>query len=193
MPIVPSPSLRASARPLTLLLLLAACGGTTGDIDQTSSVRPGAASMAESSRSDDDASSAPGGSMTLALEGHAPVTVPVTACAGFGTILTIQGRQGKTVVDLQVVEMPALLEGRTMAESSTAGFTTASDASTLEADEIWLADRITSASRTGQRVELAGVMTGTAWDEVRPGVGGNPRAADGGAEVPFTLTAVCDG
>lgn len=169
-------------RGLATCLLLAACGGA-----------PDTAARADADDLDDAASGAAGGRIEFALEGRAPVTVPVTACMGFGQIVTIQGMDGKTVVDLQIVELPALLEGRSMAEASTAGFRTAAQGSSLDADEIWLSQRITSVSLDGRRVRMAGVMTGTAWDEVSPGVGGNPRSTADGAEVPFTLSAQCDG
>lgn len=170
-------SFRVARRAGTALcvLLLTACGGGGLDLGPD----------------DDDFLGGTGGTARLTLQGVSVPTLPVLACLGLGQVFVLSAEQGKTVVDITMIENPTLREGRSLAESTAVGYRTAPAGSSLDFDEIWLSERITAVSRNGSQITVSGFMTGTRWQETSPGVGGNPTSIDDGAERSFSLTASC--
>jgi hypothetical protein len=161
---------------LFVAAVLTACGG--GDLD----LGP-----------DDDLLGGTGGTVRLTLQGVTIPTLPVDGCLAINGIFSLTGMQGKTAVDVTMLESPALREGRTLAESTAVGYRTAAPNSGLDFDQLWTAARVTNASRNGTQVNITGFMTGLRLTESSPGVGGVSESIDGGAERPFTLTATCRG
>ncbi len=156
------------------LLLLGACGGGGLDLGP-----------------DDDVLGGTGGTARLTLQGASVPTLPVLACLGLGQVFVLSAEQGKTVVDITMIENPTLREGRSLAESTAVGYRTAPANSSLDFNELWMSSRVTAASRNGSQITVSGFMTGTSWQETSPGVGGNPESIDDGAERSFSITATC--
>jgi len=134
-----------------------------------------------------------GGTARLTLQGVTIPTLPVSGCVAVSGLFSLIASQGKTAIDVTMLESAALREGRTLAESTAVGFRTAAPNSGLDFDQLWVTERVTSASRNGTQVNISGFMTGLRLIETSPGVSGGTESIDGGAERPFTLTATCRG
>ncbi len=166
----PPKSLRRIVLAAATLALLG-CGGSSSDLDP------------------DDVGT--GGTLKITLTGKTIPDLPITLCAGFGQILTVQAQLEKIVVDFQIVELASLRGGDPIEEATVAGFRSAPAGSSLDFNEIWQTSSVTQVTRSGRQTTITGTMTGILWTETSPGVGGNPTAINGGAAAPFTITATC--
>lgn len=154
--------------------LLSGCGGGGLDLDP-----------------DDDFLGGTGGTARFTMQGASVPTLPVQACLGLGQVFVLSAVQGKTVVDITMIENPTLREGQSLEESTAVGYRTAPSGSSIDFTELWVSSRVTAASRNGSQVTVSGFMTGTSWQETSPGVGGNAQSIDDGAERSFSITATC--
>jgi hypothetical protein len=134
-----------------------------------------------------------GGSARFTLQGVTVPTLPINACVAVAGIFTFTATQGKTEVDVIMLESAALREGRTLAESTAVGFRTAAPTSALAFDQYWVTERITTVSRNGSQLNISGFMTGMRVIESSSGSEPASEPIDGGAARPFTLTATCRG
>jgi hypothetical protein len=172
----PTLAVARRARPLTLALTAAmftACGSDRG------------------AGPDDGLFGGSGGTLRFTLQGVSVPPLPITGCLSSSGLFALTGEQGRTVVDLNALEGPALRDGRPIEETTSVSYRTAAPESRLEHDEFWITTRVTNFSRNGSQVTASGFMRGTRWSEGSPGELGTPTEVDGGAERPFSLTATC--
>ena len=177
------------------VLLISACGpkpadpaGTGAD---TAATRAVAAAVAAAKDKGEDEGEGEFGSGTLSfqLSPDAPLTLPVTFCAGHGTILTIAAKEGEAQVDLRVVELPALRDGKPLKEVAEAGYRfTGSDQGRIFND-IWQTRSVDEATRDGNTTRVRGKMYGLRSYSKGNGVGTTPEST--GADRDFSLEVTC--
>ncbi len=188
-------TVRAAALPQTLalaltVLLATACSGPT-PADEPAQ-KPGASSTPSAAMSDvdenDDEGGFGSGTLSFELKPDAAMTMPVTFCAGHGTILTIAGKEGETQVDMRLIELPALKEGKPLKEIAEVGYRfTGSDQGRVFND-IWQTRSIDEATHDGDSIRARGRLYGLRSYEKGNGMGTTP---EGIGERDFSLEVTC--
>ena len=189
-------TVRAAALQQTLALALAvllasACSGPTpGDKPVQ---KPGASSTPPAAMSDvdedDDEGGFGSGTLSFELKPDAAMTLPVTFCAGHGTILTVVGKEGETQVDLRVIELPALKEGKPLKEIAEVGYRFTGSDQGRAFNEIWQTRSIDEATRDGYTTRARGKLYGLRSYDKGNGVGTTPEST--GADRDFSLEVTC--
>lgn len=187
---------RAAALPQTLALALAvlfasACSGPT-PADKPGE-KPGASRAAPTSATSDDDEDDEGGmgsgTLSFQLQPDAARTLPVTFCAGHGTILTVVGSEGEAQVDLRVIETPALRDGKPLNEVASVGYRFTGSDQGRAFSEIWQTKSIEEATRDGDTTRARGSLYGLRSYDKGNGVGTTPEST--GADRDFSLEVTC--
>ncbi len=182
---------------LTVLLASACDGPKPADKAAAGAVGDAARSIADAAMAADDKSWTGVGSGTLSfdLQPDTHLTLPVTFCAGQGTILTIAAKEGDTQVDLRMYESPALREGKSLKDVTEAGYRFTGSDQGRNFDEFWQTNSITQSAksideviRDGDTTRVRGKMHGLRSYSNGDGTGTSP--ADIG-ERDFTLKVTC--
>ena len=183
---------RAAALPQAIVLALtvlfaSACGGPT------SADKPGAKSAPSSttSETDDGAGEFGSGTLTFNLPPNAPLTLPVTFCAGHGTILTVVGKAGETQVDLRVPEMPGKRDRASLIERAEAGYRFNGSDQGRKFMELWQSRSMDDVVRDGDTTRVSGKMYGLRTYDNGDGTGSTPESIDDKAERSFSIEVTC--
>ena len=174
--------LRTAARPHNLalaltVLLASACGPRPAD-PATATAKPAPVAAADD---DGDEGEFGSGSLDFQLEPGASLPLPVTFCAGHGTILTIAGREGETQVDLRVIEQPAMRDGAPLEEVTQAGYRFNGTDQGRAFQEVWQSRSMDEVVRDGDTTRARGKMYGLRMYDKGNGAYTSPEAIDGGA------------
>lgn len=154
---------RTASLPQTLVLALAAmlasaCSGPTTAETPVFAASAAAAGPAEATGAGEGEFGS--GTLRFELQPEKQLTLPVTFCAGHGTILTIAAQEGETQVDLRVTELPALREGKPLEDVADAGYrATGSDEGRVFYD-IWQTKSMDEVIRDGDTTRARGTMYG---------------------------------
>ena len=183
---------RAAALPqflalaLTVLLASACDGPKPADKAAAGAARP----IADAAMAADDKSWTQIGSGTLSfdLQPDTHLTLPVTFCAGYGTVLTVSSKEGDAQVDLRVIELPALREDKPLKDVTEAGYRFTGNDQGRDFNETWQTRSIEEVIRDGDTTRVRGKMYGLRSYSKGNGVGTSP--ADVG-EQDFTLKVTC--
>jgi len=185
---------RAEVRPQTLalvltVLLVSACDPSPADPATTASnPAPVAAPTGDTGAKGEFGS----GTLEFHLEPDTTLPLPVTFCAGHGTILTVAGREGETQVDLRVIELEAARDGASLEKSTEVGYRfNGTDDQGRKFMEIWQTRSVDEVVRDGDSTRVRGKMYGLRSLDKGNGAGTSPEPVDGGAEHPFTLSVKC--
>lgn len=183
---------RRTALPSTLalaltVLLASACGDKPADPAPAGQAATAAAQPAKA----DDAGAFGSGTLSFQLPPGAPVPLPVTFCAGHGTILTIAGREGETQVDLRVVELPSMRNGAPLEQGTQVGYRFNGTDQGRVFQEVWQTRATDEVVRDGDTTRVRGKMHGLRMYDKGNGAFTSPEAIDNGADREFTLTVTC--
>lgn len=172
---------------LTMLFASGCSGPTAGD---KSAEKPGASSVSSSAMSedDDDAGEFGSGTLSFQLQPDAAITMPVTFCAGHGTILTIAGKEGEAQVDMRLIELPALRDGKSLKEIAEVGYRFTGTDEGRDFEEFWQTRSIEEAIHDGDITSARGKMYGLRSYSKGNGMGTTPESI---GERDFTLKATC--
>lgn len=193
----PAHASRRTLLVLTAVVACAACGGGNAGGGQVEGGSTGGLARSGTDRTPGEPIQPPagddGGTMSFTLDRGVSLSLPVTFCAGFGTVLTVVAREGETQVDLRIVENPAMRNGMPVESGTVGSFRHAGSDDGRRFEELWSSERILQVLRDGPRTHVRGTMTGQrfyAIDEVRlaPGV-----PVEGGLEAGFSIEATCGG
>lgn len=191
---------RTASLPHTLTLALtvliaSGCGPKTSDPAAAgadpAATRAVAAAVAAANDKGEGEDEFGSGTLSFHLPPAEPLPLPVTFCAGHGTILTIVGREGETQVDLRVIEQPAMRNGKPLEDVTQAGYRfTGSDQGRVF-QEIWQTRSMDEVVRNGDVTRARGKMYGLRMYKKENGAFTSPEAIDGGTEHAFTLEVTC--
>lgn len=186
---------RKAALPQTLaltltVLLISACGSTPADPAAT-----GAVAAAVAAANDMGKGEFGSGTLRFDLQPDTHLTLPVTFCAGHGTILTIAAKERETQVDLRIYELPALREDKPLKDVTESGYRFTGSDKGRGFQEIWQTTSITQHAksieevvRDGDTTRVRGKMYGLR--SYNNGNGTGPSPADIG-ERDFSLEVTC--
>lgn len=187
-------SFRSAVLPKTLALalaalLLSACEPTPAD---TAPVASKPAPVVAPAGNGEEKGAFGSGSLEFQLEPNATLPLPVSFCAGHGTILTIAGREGENQVDLRVTELEAARGGASLERSTEVGYRfNGTDDQGRKFSEIWQTRSIDEVVRDGDSTRVRGKMYGLRSFDKGDGTGTSPEPIDGGTEHAFTLSVKC--
>lgn len=191
---------RAAAVPQTLALVLAvlfasACGGPTPADKTANKSGPSSTPSSAMSESDDDADEGGlgSGTLTFTLPPNAPLILPVTFCAGHGTILTVVGKQGESQVDVRVPEMPGKRDRASLIERTEAGYRFNGSDQGRTFMELWQSQSIDDVVRDGDTTRVSGKMYGLRTYDNGDGTGSTPESIDDKVGRDFSIEVTCSG
>ena len=176
------------------VLLASACGGpksadpAAASTDTAATRAVAAAVAAANDKGEGEFGS---GTLSFHLQPGTPVPLPVTFCAGHGTILTIAAKEGETQVDLRVIELPSLRDGKPLDEVAQAGYRFTGSDQGRGFQEIWQSRSMDEVVRDGDTTRARGKMYGLRMYDNGNGTFSSPEAVDGGAERDFSLEVTC--
>ena len=189
---------RTAALPQTLtlaltVLLISACGPKPADPAAASADTPAARAVAATvaaakGKNEGNEGEFGSGTLSFQLKPDAPLTLPVTFCAGHGKILTIAGRQADTQVDLRVIELPVLRDGKPLKEVTDAGYRFTGNDQGRDFNEIWQTKSMDEVIRDGDTTRVRGKMYGLRSYDEGNGTGSTPEAL---GERDFSLEVTC--
>lgn len=183
-----------AALPQTLALaltVLLASGCGPAPADNAGATTPAARENPAADAENENESEFGSGTLSFRLEPDTTLPLPVTFCAGHGTILTIAGREGETQVDLRVIELPAMRDGAPLEEVTEAGYRFNGSDQGRNFQEVWQSRSMDEVVRDGDVTRVRGKMYGLRMYEKDNGAYTSPEAIDGGAEHAFTLEVTC--
>lgn len=169
-------------------LLLSACEPTPADPATTAS-KPAPAVVPAANSEEKGAFGS--GKLEFHLEPNTTLPLPVTFCAGHGTILTVAGREGETQVDLRVTELEAARGGASLERSTEVGYRTNGTDQGRAFMDLWQTRSVDEVIRDGDNTRVRGKMYGLRSFDKGNGTGTSPEPIDGGAERAFTLSVTC--
>ena len=188
---------RAAVLPQTLaltVLLASACSGPA-PADKPAAAAENAATRAIAAAvagaDDEDTGGMGSGTLSFQLKPGAALPLPITFCAGYGTVLTVAGREGETQVDLRVIDAPAIRDGKTLEEVTEAGYRFTGKEEGRVFQEVWQTRSIDAVMRDGETTRARGKMYGLRMYAKDNGAYTSPEAIDGGAERDFSLEVTC--
>ena len=198
-----TPTMSSPARLGGMLLLLgatlacAACGGgetssrqkdggSTGGLARSSSGgTPGELNQA--------AAGEDGGTMSFSLDRGVSLSLPITFCGGFGTVLTVAAHEGDMQADTRIVESPVMRGDAPLEDSASSSFRFSGDQDGRRYEELWTSRKHVRVLRDGQRTRVEGTMTGQRFYAISDTAFGPGEPVDGEREYAFTLEALCAG
>lgn len=179
---------------LALVVLLgSACSGPTPADKPAASAdnaatRAIAATVAAANEKAEGEGESGSGTLSFQLKPGAALTLPVTFCAGHGTILTIAGKEGETQVDLRVIELATLRDGKPLKEVAEAGYRFNGSDQGRNFFEIWQTRSMDEVTRDGNTTRVRGKMYGLRSYSKGNGVG---TTAESIGERDFSLDVTC--
>lgn len=191
---------RIAALPQALALgltvvLVTACGSKSADPAAASAdnaaTRAVAAAVAAANERDEREGEIGSGTLSFQLQPGAVLPLPVTFCAGHGKILTVVGREGETQVDLRVIELPAMRDGKSLEEVTQAGYRFSGSDQGRGFQEVWQTRSMDEVVRDGDTTRARGKMYGLRSYAKDNGAFTSPEAIDGGAVRDFNLEVTC--
>lgn len=187
-------TLRSAALPQTLalaltVLLASACSGPTPGDKPANQSRTSSASSSPVTEDDDEQGEVGSGTLTFQLQPDAAMTLPVTFCAGHGTIFTVTGKEGGTQVGMRLIELPALKEGKPLKEIADVGYGFTGNDQGRVFNETWQTRSIDEATRDGDTTRARGKMYGLRSYDKGNGMGTTPTST--GADRDFSLEVTC--
>ena len=186
-------TVRAAALPHTLALALAvlfasACSGPAPGDKPAGTPGASAAPSSAMSDADDDEGEFGSGTLSLQLQPDAAMTLPVTFCAGHGTILTIAAKEGETQVDVRLIELPALRDGKPLDEIASVGYRFTGSDQDRAYNEIWQSRSIDEAIHEGDTTRVRGKLYGLRSYDKGNGTGSTPEDI---GERDFSVEVTC--
>lgn len=186
---------RAGCRASLLLAVAVACvacgggkdeGGSTGGLARSGPDRTSGEPIQPPAGED-------GGTMSFTLDRGVSLSLPVTFCGGFGTVLTVAGREGDTQADTRIVESPVMRGDAPLEDNASTSFRYAGEQDGRRYEELWTSRRHDRVLRDGQRTRVEGTMTGQRFYATSDTAFGPGEPIDGEREYAFTLEARCAG
>jgi hypothetical protein len=132
-----------------------------------------------------------GGVLKFTLDRGLVRQLPITVCTGFGTVLTIVGREGENQVDARIIENEMMRSGEPLETSTVSGYRTVGEDAGQRYEELWQSQRNSSVVRDGSVTRVVGTMTGQRFYATSETAFGPPQLIEGGGEIGFTLEAEC--
>ena len=189
---------RDATRPQSLALalsvfLMSACSGPApadkpAAAADNAATRAIAAAVAGANEEGEDEGGLGSGTLNFQLQPDPALTLPITFCAGYGTILTVAGREGETQVDLRVIEATAMRDGRALEEVTEAGYRFTGSDEGRAFNEIWQTRSMDEVVRDGDTTRARGTLYGLRSYDKGNGVGTSPESV---GEREFTLEVTC--
>jgi len=133
-----------------------------------------------------------GGTLTFTLDRGVSLQVPITFCAGFGTVLTVVGRDGDAQVDTRIIENATMRGGEPLELSTVSGYRTTGEEDGKRYEEQWQSRSHQSVVREGASTRLTGTMYGQRFYATSDTAFGPPQPIEGGRDFGFTLEAQCE-
>jgi len=131
--------------------------------------------------------------MSFTLDRGVSLSLPVTFCAGFGTVLTVAAREGDTQADTRIVESPLMRGDAPLEDGASTSFRYAGEQDGRRYEELWTSRRHDRVLRDGPRTRVEGTMTGQRFYAINDTAFGPGEPVDGEQEYTFTLEARCAG
>lgn len=196
----PTSSLVRLGRMMLILATVAACvacgggdaasrqqdGGSTGGLARSDpGVTPGKLNQA--------AAGEDGGTMSFSLDRGVSLSLPITFCGGFGTVLTVAARAGDTQADTRIVESPVMRGDSPLEDSASTSYRYAGEQDGRRYEELWTSRKHARVLRDGQRTRVEGTMTGQRFYAISDTAFGPGEPVDGEREYSFILEARCAG
>lgn len=132
-----------------------------------------------------------GGTMSFSLDRGVSLSLPITFCGGFGTVLTVAAREGDTQADTRIVESPLMRGDSPLEDSTSTSFRHAGEQDGRRYEELWTSRQHVRVLRDGQRTRVEGMMTGQRFYATSETAFGPGEPVDGEREYAFTLEARC--
>lgn len=133
-----------------------------------------------------------GGTLTFTLDRGVSLQMPITFCAGFGTVLTVVGRDGDTQVDTRIIENATMRGGEPLELSTASSYRTVGEEDGKRYEELWQSRSHQSVVREGASTRLTGTMYGQRFYATSDTAFGPPQPVEGGRDFEFTLKAQCE-
>lgn len=187
--------LRNAVRPQTIALaltalLLSACNPTPADPAANTVSKPAPETAPADNSGEKEAFGS--GSLEFHLEPNTTLPLPVTFCAGHGTILTVAAREGETQVDMRVTELEAARGGASLEKSTEVGYRfNGTDDQGRKFLELWQTRSIDEVVRDGDSTRVSGKMYGLRSFDKGNGTSTSPEPVEGPAEQAFKLSVTC--
>lgn len=136
----------------------------------------------------DEASATVGeGELRFRLGGDVSLRLPVSYCAGAGTILTVMARDETHQVDLRLVDSERIRNGRPVEDVATVSYMLHG----ADYQDLWQTKAIGSVERAGSRTTVTGTLTGGHMVATSENSFAPPADLAGGQPVDFRLEVDC--
>ncbi len=132
-----------------------------------------------------------GGTLKFTLDRGVSLRMPITVCVGFGSVLTVVGREGDTQIDTRIIENATMRGGEPLELSTVSGYRTTGEEDGKRYEEQWQSRRHQSVVREGVSTRVTGVMYGQRLYATSDTTFGPPQPIDGGRDFGFTIEAQC--
>lgn len=143
----------------------------------------------------DSSSEAPegltGGVVEFTLDRGVTLVLPVTFCAGAGTVLTVVGREGETQVDVRIIENEMMRGKAPIEESTETTYRFAGDESGRRYEELWESTSNRTVIREGDTTRIEGEMRGRRMYATGETTFSPPQPIDDDQTYRFSLLARC--
>ena len=134
-----------------------------------------------------------GGTMSFSLDRGVSLSLPITFCGGFGTVLTVAAHEGEMQADTRIVESPVMRGDAPLEDSASSSFRFSGEQDGRRYEELWTSRKHVRVLRDGQRTRVEGTMTGQRFYAISDTAFGPGEPVDGEREYAFTLEALCAG
>lgn len=134
-----------------------------------------------------------GGTMSFSLDRGVSLSLPITFCGGFGTVLTVTARDDDTQADTRIVESPVMRGDAPLEDGASSSFRFSGEQDGRRYEELWTSRKHVRVLRDGQRTRAEGTMTGQRFYAISDTAFGPGEPVDGEREYAFTLEARCTG
>lgn len=132
-----------------------------------------------------------GGTLTFTLDQGVSLQMPITVCTGFGTVLTVVGRDGDTQVDTRIIENTTMRGGQPLELSTSSGYRTTGMEDGKRYEEQWQSRSHQSVVREGAITRITGMMYGQRLYATSDTAFGPPQPIEDGRDIGFSIEAKC--
>lgn len=175
------------AGPLALGVLTG-CGGSPSGSPGEPSAAPSALAGAGAAQ---EIPADSGTMLAFSLERGVERQLPVTYCAGSGSVLTIVGREGDTQVDVRIIENELMRGGAPLEDSTETTYRFTGEESGRRYEELWESATNRTVIRDGDSTRIEGKMRGRRMYATSETTFSPPQAIDNGQTVGFSLEVRC--